>query len=241
MIATLVAAAFVAGLYAPPAAANILGVQALDAHARPAAMEILRELDASRTPRPIAIDADPSASDCTNKPYAAAARIETSVDSGADGYNFDVGLVLVDCAGWGVNEWHNAVRLQRPPNDADAEKLGLAVLLRLRTWMLEEPVLARTLFTQGLAYDPASVKPTYFYTLFKTNDGYMRALVRPGGPAYLAGMRTNDIVDKLDGKFWWEYGTYQTQQRAYDGLPHTFEITRGKEKVRVALGEPYRP
>ena len=48
-------------------------------------------------------------------------------------------------------------------------------------------------------------------------------------------------VDKLDGKYWWEYGTYQTQLRAYDGQPHTFEITRGKEKVSVALGAPFVP
>ncbi len=60
-------------------------------------------------------------------------------------------------------------------------------------------------------YDPAHPAPTYFYVLFKPADGYMRALVRPGGPAYEAGLRTGDVIDKLDGRFWWEYGTYQTR------------------------------
>ena len=64
-------------------------------------------------------------------------------------------------------------------------------------------------------------------------------LERVGGPAYAAGLRTNDIVEKLDGKFWWEYGTYQTQQRAYDGKPHTFDISRGTEKKSIALGQAY--
>ena len=241
MIAALVATLIASGLYAPPSAANVLAVRAVDAAARPAAAAILRQLNASTGTRGIALEGDPAAGDCAGKPYAAAAEIATTTQRDATGWYFDVGLILVDCAGWGANEWHNALELARPPSDEDAEKLGMALLLRLRTWMLEHPGLARRLLTTGLAYDPATATPTYFYTLFKTNDGYMRAFVRPGGPAYVAGMRTNDIVDKLDGKFWWEYGTYQTQQRAYDGKPHTFELTRGKMTLRVALGEPYRP
>ncbi len=70
----------------------------------------------------------------------------------------------------------------------------------------------------------------------------MRALVRPGGPAWTAGLRTGDVIDKLDGKFWWEYGTYQTQLRAYDGKPHTFEVERGHvggPVEHVALGAPF--
>ena len=241
MIAAVVAALIAGGLYAPSSAANVLAVRAVDAAARPAAAAILRQLNAAGAPRGIALEGDPSAADCAGKPYAAAAQVATTTQRDASGWYFDVGLNLVDCAGWNVNEWHSAFELARPPSDADAEKLGMAVLLRLRTWMLEQPVLAGRLMTTGLAYDPATAAPTYFYTLFKTNDGLMRALVRPGGPAYLAGMRTNDVVDKLDGKFWWEYGTYQTQLRAYDGKPHTFELTRGKTTLRVALGEPYRP
>jgi hypothetical protein len=53
-------------------------------------------------------------------------------------------------------------------------------------------------------------------------------------------MRTNDIVDKVDGRYWWEYGTYQTQLKAYDGKPHTFDVTRGdRHDIHVALGAPY--
>jgi hypothetical protein len=69
----------------------------------------------------------------------------------------------------------------------------------------------------------------------------MRAYVRPGGPAYVAGLRTNDIVEKLDGKFWWEYGTFQTQARAYDGKPHAFLVLRGKVERAIALGAPVVP
>ena len=79
--------------------------------------------------------------------------------------------------------------------------------------------------------------PTYFFTLFKTDDGNMRAYVRAGGPAYAAGMRTGDVVEKLDGLDWWQYGTYQTQQRAYDGRPHSFEIERGGRRIDVDLSE----
>jgi S1-C subfamily serine protease len=69
----------------------------------------------------------------------------------------------------------------------------------------------------------------------------MRALVRAGGPAWSAGLRTGDIVDKVDGRYWWEYGTFQTQLRAYDGRPHTFDVTRGaSHDIHIALGEPYR-
>jgi predicted metalloprotease with PDZ domain len=107
--------------------------------------------------------------------------------------------------------------------------------------MREHPALAMNVFGNGIAFDPTDPRPTYFYTLFKTNDGYMRALVRPGGPAWIAGLRTGDVVDKVDGHYWWEYGTYQTQQRAYDGMPHTFEVTRrDQHRIPIALGEPYR-
>jgi len=151
----------------------------------------------------------------------------------------DTGLELRDCAGWPVDQWHDVSDDPRPASSAAPyQRRALAVLFRLRTWMVERPELARALFETGLAYTRAE-KPTYFYTLFKTIDGQMRAYVRPGGPAYSAGLRTNDIVEKLDGKFWWEYGTYQTQARAYDGKPHAFEITRGKEKHTIVLGAAY--
>jgi S1-C subfamily serine protease len=69
----------------------------------------------------------------------------------------------------------------------------------------------------------------------------MRAYVRGGGPAYVAGLRSGDVVNKIDGKFWWEYGTFQTQLRAYDGKPHSFEVQRGSRTLDVQLGAPFVP
>jgi len=227
------------GLLAPASARGVIGVEPLDALAQPAATELVRQLRASHTLRAIRIDADPSASDCTGKPYAAAARLASTVIHGDVGWTFDIGLVLVDCAGWNVDEWHENVVLAHPPSVADAEKLGMSLSLRFDTWRHMEPAFSSALFASGLAYDPATHKPAYFYTLFKTDDGNMRAFVRPGGPAYDAGLRTNDIIQKLDGKYWWEYGTYQTEQRAYDGKPHAFDVIRGKQPIHVQLGEPY--
>jgi hypothetical protein len=69
----------------------------------------------------------------------------------------------------------------------------------------------------------------------------MRAFVRAGGGAFAAGMRTNDIVEKLDGKYWWEYGTFQTQARAYDGQPHRFLVRRGARELEIVLARPFVP
>jgi hypothetical protein len=66
--------------------------------------------------------------------------------------------------------------------------------------------------------------------------------VRAGGPAWQAGLRTGDVIDKLDDRFWWEYGTYQTQQRAFDGRPHSFDVERGGvggPAAHVQLGDPF--
>jgi hypothetical protein len=145
----------------------------------------------------------------------------------------DVGLQLEDCANWPVDEWYGDAR-------PDAERAALGLLFRFRTWTLEHPALANSLLSRGLAFR-ADDPPTYYYSLFKTADGQMRAYVRPGGPAYDAGLRTNDVVSKLDGKFWWEYGTFQTQRRAYDGKPHTFVVTRAGRELTIALGAPFVP
>lgn len=224
---------------APQSARGVIGVQSLDALAEPAAVELMRQVQATQTLRAIRIDVDPSSSDCTDKPYVAAARLGSTLIQGDVGWTFDIGLVLVDCAGWNVDEFHEHAVLTHPPTAADAERLGMSLSLRLTTWLHMQPAFSSALLASGLAYDPATRKPAYFYTLFKTDDGNMRAFVRPGGPAYVAGLRTNDIVQKLDGKFWWEYGTYQTEQRAYDGKPHSFEVLRGKRQVHVRLGDPY--
>ncbi|HTD33270.1 MAG TPA: hypothetical protein VK665_06400, partial [Candidatus Elarobacter sp.] len=167
--------------------------------------------------RVVAASGDPAASDCRAKPYAAVMRL-TVTPLGAGGAR-DVGLELLDCAGWSVDQWHA---------QGEVRTAALDALFRVRVWAREHPALAAEVFERGLAFDPSDPKPTYFYVLFKPADGYMRALVRPGGPAYAAGLRTGDVVDKLDGTFWWEYGTYQTQLRAYDGKPHAFDVERGK-------------
>ncbi|HTV73543.1 MAG TPA: hypothetical protein VME66_07565, partial [Candidatus Acidoferrales bacterium] len=231
------------GLYAPASAAHTLAIESMDPTLSVfAAHAIERQIaggwsDYHLTP----LVGDPAASDCATKPYVAVLRLSTTVYHWTyQPDQIDLGLELLDCAGWPVDQWHEQGTLT---HDAQAqqnllEDLGMAALLRLRTWMYEEPTQAQNLLTRGLAYDPAN-GPTYLYTLFKTDDGQMRAYVRPGGPAYRAGLRTNDIISKLDGKFWWEYGTFQTQSRAYDGMPHVFEVTRGSQSLTITLGAPF--
>lgn len=174
---------------------------------------------------------DPGASDCSAKRYAAVLKLTITPLGGAER---DVGLELDDCAGWNVDEWHE--------QGTDVAAAGVAALLRAQRWALDHPAWAREVYDRGLAWDPDEARPTYFYVLYKPADGYMRAYVRPGGPAYVAGLRTGDVVDKLDGKFWWEYGTYQTQLRAYDGKPHSFDVERGGvggPAVHVELGAAF--
>jgi hypothetical protein len=228
---------YAAGLVAPPQAVRTIAVQPGDGGdpeaSATASDEVLRAIDRGWSGyRALAYAGDASTSDCSAKPFVAVARVVAT--------DADVGLELTDCAGWPVGQWY-------VPRAKDVRTAALAALFRLRTWTLEAPALASSLFARGLAYDAARAKPTYFYTLFKTRDGLMRAYVRPGGPAYVAGLRTNDVVVKLDGKFWWEYGTFQTQSRAYDGLPHTFGIARGNVAdvttvtANVSLGAPFAP
>ena len=182
---------------------------------------------------------DPNSDDCSKKNYAAFVRVTASTFAARSGNDVDIGAELSDCAGWIVDEWHEHQKSPRPLSDLDLGRLGAALATRMRTWMASHPALAQNLLAKGLAYDPAHPQPTFFYSLYKTVDGYMRAYVRPGGPAYVAGMRSGDVVDKLDDRFWWEYGTYQTQLRAYDGKPHAFDITRNGESYHVQLGQPF--
>jgi hypothetical protein len=220
------------GLYAPASSAKAVAVldDGTPDGAR-AAREVAEALARGwQGYRVVTATGDPASADCRVKPYAAAMRL-TVTPLGADGR--DVGLELLDCAGWSVDQWHAQGEIRAAALDA---------LFRVRVWMREHPALAAEVFERGLAFDPSVPKPTYFYVLFKPADGYMRTLVRPGGPAYAAGLRTGDVVDKLDGKFWWEYGTYQTQLRAYDGKPHTFDVERGKvggPPGHVELGAPF--
>jgi hypothetical protein len=221
------------GLLAPPASA--FAVTVLDdgtAEGASAAAQIADGISRGWSGyRVVAADGDPGAADCRRKPYAAALRVTVTPPS--FGAPRDVGLELSDCAGWRVDQWHA---------QGELHAAALDTLLRVRVWAHEHPRLAAEVFERGLAFDPGDPKPTFFYLLFKPNDGYMRALVRPGGPAWDAGLRTGDVVDKVDGRFWWEYGTYQTQLRAYDGLPHAFDVQRGRvggPPVHVQLGAPF--
>ncbi len=218
------------GLFAPASVEDTIAVSgAGDPASQAAAHEIRSSLVRGWGTRVVDVteDAagDASSPGCAAAMYDATLRV-TATDS-------DVALVASDCAAWPVGEWY-------VPRSADVRADALAALFRFRLWTMERPRLAEGLFARGLAFDFATEKPTYFYTLFKTPDGQMRAYVRPGGAAYAAGLRTNDIVQKLDGKFWWEYGTFQTQARAYDGLSHTFVVERDKREYSVTLGEPLR-
>ncbi len=224
-------AAELGGLTAPDAAAETIAVLPANAQAADAATEIVHAIAHGwRGYRAIVTDVDPGAGPCDAKPYAAVTRVSVE----RNGPERDIGIELLDCGGWSVDQWH--------AQGNDISRLTLDVLFRMRLWMHDRPVLAANVFGRGLAYDPAD-GPTYFYTLFKPADGYMRALVRPGGPAYVAGLRTGDVIDKLDSRYWWEYGTYQTELRAYDGKPHAFDVERGGiggPLVHVALGTPFR-
>ncbi len=228
------------GLFAPASAANTIAVAPADALSLPAAQSVFSVLAARWGGYDaLWLDAPPAPSDCARKPYAALAVLRvTRLDAAAVPSRIDTELELDDCAGWPVDQWHVAGDL--PPAGARGAlaRDGLSALERMQRWTIVQPELARSLFTRGLAYLPAG-GPSYFYTLFKTIDGNMRAYVRAGGPAYVAGLRTNDVVEKLDGKYWWEYGTFATQQKAYDGLPHTFVINRGKRELTIVLGAPY--
>jgi hypothetical protein len=224
------AAAVADPLAAPPQNANVVGVLAADDAAGPAADAVERALGRNwPNYRVLRLRAFAPNGDCAQQPVASVLRV--SVEQ--LGAVRDVGLELLDCGGWSVNQWHE--------QSGDVPYAARSALLRVRGWTHEQPALAANVFGRGIAFDPEHPTPTYFYALYKTTDGYMRAYVRPGGPAWRAGMRSDDVIDQVDGRWWWEYGTFQTQARAYDGRPHRFAITRGdRHDIRVELGEPYR-
>ncbi len=232
------AAAAPAGFYAPPAARGRIAIgHDATALAGAAAVSVAGALNGDHW-RAFASGDDPNAADCANKNYVASVYVTTSSFVLVEGADFDVGLRLEDCGGWIVDEWHDHRVLAHPPAEADARALALEGVARLRAWSAVQPVRSANLVATGVAASPSD-PPTFYYALFKTVDGRMRAYVRAGGPAYVAGLRSGDVVDKVDGKYWWEYGTYQTQQRAYDGKPHAFEIERDGKTLEVQLGEPF--
>jgi len=121
---------------------------------------------------------------------------------------------------------------------ATARALAFEGVARLRAWALAEPVRSANLFGDGVAAQPGE-KPTYFYAFFKTDDGYLRAYVRAGGPAFAAGLRSGDVIDTIDGQAWWVLGTYPSERIPYDGKPHVFEVQRAGQRFDVRLGAPF--
>ncbi len=226
------------GLFTPATAANRVVVDDDgSALGRAGADEIARAFNAGGTVRALRQHLDPTRADCAAKWYAAYLQVSSTTFALREGTDLDIGVELSDCGGWQAGEWHDHAIFATPTPD-DARSLAMQGFERLQQWAAAHPQAAAHLWKDGLAY-AAGDPPTYYYALFKTGDGYMRAFVRAGGPAFDAGLRTNDIVDKLDGKFWWEYGTYQTQERAYDGRPHSFEVERAGRTLDVQLGAPF--
>ena len=227
-----------AGLYAPPQASGRIAV-ADDGTplGRVAAAAVAQALGGGAL-RAFRAGGDPDASGCDGKPYAAYVAVTTSRFSLIEGVDFDVGLRLEDCGGWIVREWHDHRIFAGGPDPAGARQLAREGAARMAAWAQADRARSAELFAHGVAA-VAGDPPTYFYALFKTVDGNMRLYVRGGGPAYDAGLRTGDVVEKVDGKYWWELGTYQTQMRAYDGKPHEFGIDRDGRRLDVGLGAPF--
>jgi len=228
--AASVAAAAGLPIGAPESSSGVVAVVAASPASESAAYEVAAAIGRGWKPlralREPAVDTQRA---CASAPYASIVQLTVAPVAATT----DVGLELFDCAGWSVAQWH--------AQGSDPRLGALGDLDRVRVWMHEHAALAMNVFGAGVAFDPADPQPTYFYTLYKTNDGIMHANVRTGGPAWLAGLRSGDVVDKIDGKFWWEYGTYQSQLRAYDGRPHTFDVERGAQRdIHVALSDPYR-
>jgi hypothetical protein len=181
---------------------------------------------------------DPNAGDCTQKRYAAYVAVLTSTFRLSEGDDLDVGLRLQDCGGWIVSEWHDHAVVTPPPGVQEARALASQGAQRIRAWATAQPVRSQNLLQSGVAARPGD-PPTYFYAFFTTTDGNLRAYVRGGGPAYVAGLRSGDVIEKIDGLDWWRYGTYQAQQRAYDARPHILEILRGGRTADVRLSAPF--
>ncbi len=183
--------------------------------------------------------ATPDLRDCAAKPYAAYVYVRQRRFTLLEGTNLDIGLRLEDCGGWIVREWHDSA-VRRRLDGALVQRLALQGARRLLAWRARHPVRAHVLFVHGLSL-PQNLLPTYYFALFKTVDGYMRVYVRAGGPAWAAGMRSGEIVDKIDGRWWWDYGTFQSEARSYDGKAHSFQVRVGKLTQQIRLTRPIFP
>jgi hypothetical protein len=226
------------GFYAPPSSRDRIAV---DDDGTPFGRTGADVVAAELTGGPwtaMRIHDDPNSTDCSTKRYAAYLRVGSSIFALPSGDDLDIGLRLEDCGGWIVDEWHDHA-VTAPHADASAARaLANQGAARLRAWALSDPVRSGNLFALGAAVRPGD-KPAYFYSLFRTIDGNMRVYVRAGGPAYAAGLRSGEVVESIDGKAWWLYGTYPAQELAYDGKPHTFEVLQGGRAVDIALRAPF--
>lgn len=226
------------GFYAPSSSRNRIAVDDDGTALGRAAADAAAAAVASGAWQTIRLHEDPNASDCAQKRYAAYLYVATSAFSLIEGDDLDVGLRLQDCGGWIVAEWHDHEIVAPPPTAMQARALALQGAMRLRAWARAQPVRSANLFQIGVAAQPGD-KPTYFYAFFRTNDGNLRAYVRAGGPAYVAGLRSGDVIETIDGVAWWQYGTYPSERRAYDGKPHALEVLRGSRRVEITLGAPF--
>jgi hypothetical protein len=226
------------GFYAEPSARDVIAVDDDGTPLARAGAEAASVALAGGAWHTLRLHDDPNASDCTHKRYAAYVRVAASTFHVIEGDDVDIGLRLEDCGGWIVGEWHDHELVAPPPGPSAARVLALEGVARMRAWALAEPARSGNLFARGVAAR-AGEPPTYFYALFTSNDGNLRAYVRAGGPAYDAGLRSGDVIERIDGLDWWRYGTYQAQQRAYDGRPHVFEILRNGRAAEVRLSTPF--
>ena len=226
------------GLYAPGASRNVVAIDDDGTPLARAAGDAVGAALADAGRRTIRVHEDPNATDCSQKRYAAYLFVTATQFSLVEGDDLDIGLRLQDCGGWIVSEWHDHAVVASPAIAAQARSLALQGASRLNAWTLGDPIRSANLFTTGLAARSGD-RPTYFYAFFRTPDGNLRAYVRAGGPAYAAGLRSNDVIETIDGGAWWMLGTYAAQRLAYDGKRHTFEIDRPGRTLQVRLGVPF--
>jgi TRAP-type C4-dicarboxylate transport system permease large subunit len=226
------------GFYAPQASRDRIAVDDDGTpFGRIAADEVTASLKAGALTT-MRLHDDPNARDCAAKRYTAYLLVGSSSFLLVEGEDVDVGLRLEDCGGWTIDEWHDHELVSPHASRDDVRELALQGTARLRAWSSSEPVRSENLFARGAAVAPGD-KPAYFYALFRTVDGNLRLYVRAGGPAYAAGLRSGEVVEKIDGQEWWRYGTYRSEQFAYDGKPHTFEVRQENRAVDIMLGAPF--
>ncbi len=226
------------GFYAPSGARNRIAIDNDGTPLGRVAAQTVTSALASGRSETTGVHEDPDASDCTAKRYAAYVYVMATTFSLIEGEDVDVGLRLEDCGGWIVSEWHDHEVVAPTAAAAAARTLALHGVDRMRVWTSADPVRSANLFGTGVAVRPGD-KPTYFYSFFRSDDGNLRAYVRAGGPAYVAGLRSGDVIENIDGLPWWRYGTFQSERMAYDGRPHRLEIMRANREFEITLGAPF--